>query len=346
MPRSGVEKRSNSLDTRRTAPSPVPDVPPDEVSLASLDLGEGTVSVAGVTFTPLNWSTPQIVTVTGVDDFLAQGKTHDELCNQVVAKLPLDLRAATYRLLVSNTESFSGATSDGGGACQLDEVSGAQRISGKDGFSTACGHGTIALGAWAVETGSGTTVAPFEPPNDLTLQAARLKFELLPNGRTWRFFLRKGVTFKTAADVVAFVKAKMLVETLAGDFDPSELEDDYAEAVEAVVKAKIEGGEVKRTKEPAPSAGEVVDLLAAQVYAGYIHEQGGTYLRADFANAEEPMMHLRRLLGLDGITADGGAKHGDLERSGVVGVAQEHVERRGVATVAATGQGHVDLRWV
>jgi hypothetical protein len=48
-----------------------------------------------------------------------------------------------------------------------------------------------------------------------------------------------------------------------------------------------------------------VDLLAAQVYAGYINEQGGSYLRADFANAEEPMMHLRRLLGLDGITADG-----------------------------------------
>ena len=47
------------------------------------------------------------------------------------------------------------------------------------------------------------------------------------------------------------------------------------------------------------------DLLAAQVYAGYIHEQGGSYLRADFANAEEPMMHIRRLLGLDGITADG-----------------------------------------
>ena len=48
-----------------------------------------------------------------------------------------------------------------------------------------------------------------------------------------------------------------------------------------------------------------VDLLAAQVYASYIHEQGGTYLRADFANAEEPMMHVRRLLGLDGIARDG-----------------------------------------
>ena len=40
--------------------------------------------------------------------------------------------------------------------------------------------------------------------------------------------------------------AKMLVETLAGDFDPSEFEDDYREAVEAMVKAKIEGGEVKQ----------------------------------------------------------------------------------------------------
>ena len=41
--------------------------------------------------------------------------------------------------------------------------------------------------------------------------------------------------------------ANMLVETLAGDFDASEFEDDYAGAVEALVKAKIEGGEVKKT---------------------------------------------------------------------------------------------------
>ena len=57
--------------------------------------------------------------------------------------------------------------------------------------------------------------------------------------------------------------AKLLLETLAGDYDAEEFEDDYAEAVEALVKAKLEGGEVKRTKEAAPSAGEVVDLLAA-----------------------------------------------------------------------------------
>ena len=57
--------------------------------------------------------------------------------------------------------------------------------------------------------------------------------------------------------------ATMLVETLAGDFDATEFEDDYAGAVEALVKAKIEGGEIKRTPTSTKSSGEVVDLLAA-----------------------------------------------------------------------------------
>ena len=57
--------------------------------------------------------------------------------------------------------------------------------------------------------------------------------------------------------------AHMLVETLAGDFDASEFEDDYAGAVEALVKSKIEGGEIKRTETSTKTSGEVVDLLAA-----------------------------------------------------------------------------------
>jgi DNA end-binding protein Ku len=57
--------------------------------------------------------------------------------------------------------------------------------------------------------------------------------------------------------------AKLLVETLAGDYDPDEFEDDYATAVEALVAAKLEGGEVKAPAEPKKSSGEVVDLLAA-----------------------------------------------------------------------------------
>ena len=57
--------------------------------------------------------------------------------------------------------------------------------------------------------------------------------------------------------------ARMLVETLAGDYDPGEYEDDYASAVEAVVRAKLEGGEVKELPKEEPKKGEVVDLLAA-----------------------------------------------------------------------------------
>jgi hypothetical protein len=50
---------------------------------------------------------------------------------------------------------------------------------------------------------------------------------------------------------------------------------------------------------------DYVDLLTAQVYANYICEQGGNYLRADFATPEDPMLHTRRLLGLDGVNARG-----------------------------------------
>ena len=57
--------------------------------------------------------------------------------------------------------------------------------------------------------------------------------------------------------------ANMLVETLAGDFVPDDYEDDYRGAVEALVKAKVEGGEVTATPKTKKSSGEVVDLLAA-----------------------------------------------------------------------------------
>jgi hypothetical protein len=50
---------------------------------------------------------------------------------------------------------------------------------------------------------------------------------------------------------------------------------------------------------------DYVDLLTAQLYANYICERGSTYLRADFATPEDPMQHTRRLLGLDGVAANG-----------------------------------------
>ncbi len=57
--------------------------------------------------------------------------------------------------------------------------------------------------------------------------------------------------------------AKLLIEQLAGDYDPDEYEDDYSKAVEALVKAKVEGGEIQVAPREAEETGEVVDLLAA-----------------------------------------------------------------------------------
>jgi DNA end-binding protein Ku len=57
--------------------------------------------------------------------------------------------------------------------------------------------------------------------------------------------------------------ASSLVDSLSGDYEPEEFEDDYSEAVEALVAAKIEGGEMREAPEREEEESEVVDLLAA-----------------------------------------------------------------------------------
>lgn len=59
--------------------------------------------------------------------------------------------------------------------------------------------------------------------------------------------------------------ARMLVESMSGDFEPEGHVDDFKEAVDALVKSKIEGGDVTESPdvEDEADSGEVVDLLAA-----------------------------------------------------------------------------------
>lgn len=59
--------------------------------------------------------------------------------------------------------------------------------------------------------------------------------------------------------------ARMLIDSMSGDFEHEEHEDDYQQAVEALVKAKIEGGQVTEPpdRDEPEDSGEVVDLLAA-----------------------------------------------------------------------------------
>jgi hypothetical protein len=75
---------------------------------------------------------------------------------------------------------------------------------------------------------------------------------------------------------------------------------------------------------------QMVDMVCAQVYAEYICEQGGSYLRADFSAPEDPMQHTRRLLGLDGVrAADGRARFAAIDgeaREAFTGVSPRTLE--------------------
>ena len=57
--------------------------------------------------------------------------------------------------------------------------------------------------------------------------------------------------------------AGSLIETLSGDFDPSQYKDEYREALQQVIEAKVAGHEVKQPEVTQPTAGTVVDLMAA-----------------------------------------------------------------------------------
>jgi DNA end-binding protein Ku len=57
--------------------------------------------------------------------------------------------------------------------------------------------------------------------------------------------------------------AQSLIETLAGDFEPEEYHDDYREALQALIDAKVEGHEVKSPAATTEPAAPVLDLMAA-----------------------------------------------------------------------------------
>src|SRR4051812_33041255 len=57
--------------------------------------------------------------------------------------------------------------------------------------------------------------------------------------------------------------AQSLIDTLSGDFHPEQYADNYREALQALIDAKVAGKEVVQPAEPAADTGKVVDLMAA-----------------------------------------------------------------------------------
>ncbi len=90
----------------------------------------------------------------------------------------------------------------------------------------------------------------------------------------------------------------------ADDVDAAEITVADDMATFATLRGEIEG--FWPTKACSATCLWYADLLLAHVYAGYINDRGGQYLRTDFTIEGDPMLHTRRMLGLDAVDTETG----------------------------------------
>jgi proline racemase len=146
----------------------------------------------------------------------------------------------------------------------------------KDGYSTACGHGTIALGAWAVE--SGRVEAPRDGEVDVTID--------VPSGRVVARVRRRA----GAVVAVAFRNVPSFVVARGVDADGVEVDVAFGGAIYAFAPAerlglRVEPGDlvdliaagrrVKRALEGSEVARHPADERLSGVYGTVLHEELG-----------------------------------------------------------------------
>jgi proline racemase len=154
----------------------------------------------------------------------------------------------------------------------------------KDGYSTACGHGTIALGAWAVE--SGTVAAPHDGEVDVTID--------VPSGRVVaRVRVEGGIVEKVAfRNVPSFVVGRAVpaagvavdvsyggaiyASVPASRFGLRVVADDLPALIGAgrTVKRALEGTEVARHPDDERLSGIYGTILYEEV--GPLHQRNVT----------------------------------------------------------------------
>ena len=104
----------------------------------------------------------------------------------------------------------------------------------------------------------------------LMAKKRRMVFFGLANGLMHAMFyageVREDEEFKADAGLVADKElglAVKLIEALAAKFEPAKFKDKYREQVEALIAAKIQGGEVAAGKAQPALAAPVVDIMEA-----------------------------------------------------------------------------------
>ena len=83
--------------------------------------------------------------------------------------------------------------------------------------------------------------------------------------------------------------AKQLVSAMTAEFDPSQYKDEYREALETIIQAKVEGKETVEIEEP-EETGKLVDLMAAleaSVSAAKAAREAGSERPVSVAEARE-----------------------------------------------------------
>jgi proline racemase len=146
----------------------------------------------------------------------------------------------------------------------------------KDGYSTACGHGTIALGAWAVE--SGRVSAPADGEVDVTID--------VPSGRVVARVRRRA----GAVESVVFRNVPSFVVARGVPADSVEVDVAFGGAMYAFVPAErlglrvvpenvseliAAGRRVKRALNGTGVARHPTDHRLSGIYGTVIHEQLG-----------------------------------------------------------------------
>jgi proline racemase len=130
----------------------------------------------------------------------------------------------------------------------------------KDGFSTACGHGTIALGAWAVESGrvarvdDGVVEVTVDVPSGRVVAAVRLSggvVESVAFRNVPAYVIARSVPVETSrgrVEVDVSYGGAIYASVAARDLGLSVAPADYAELIAAgrAVKGALEGTEVAR----------------------------------------------------------------------------------------------------
>lgn len=91
----------------------------------------------------------------------------------------------------------------------------------------------------------------------------------------------------------------------ADDVDTAEIDVDDSYATHLMLRGELEG--FLRENGVFRDCNFYIDVLCAHIYAGYINDRGGQYLRADFCGDHvDGMLHTRRMLGLDAIDTETG----------------------------------------